>query len=149
MKKLLLFLAIAGGAFFLIVAFFFVSGVVKGFREASRHGGSDAAIERRLAAQAKEINAELPQMQDGGVRVDSVVAGPGARLTYTCTLINISAANLDSAKFASTAKLKLLDHYKTSPRMAPLRKMEVELAYNYVDKDGKAIATIVVSPKDL
>src|SRR4029077_5827476 len=78
-KKLLLVLLAIFAAFLVSVAILFAVGVAKGFREAARRGGSEAAIERRLAEEAKRINATLPGSAEGGVRLDSVVAGPGAR----------------------------------------------------------------------
>jgi hypothetical protein len=148
-KKLLLFLGLIGGAFLLWVAVICINGVVHGFREAARKGGSDAAIERRLATLAKQMNAELSQMQAGGTRLDSTTAGPGARLTYTCTLLNVSRIHFDPAKVQTNKiRLTLVDNYKTNPRLEALRKMEVELCYNYLDKDGKPLFSVAISPKD-
>jgi hypothetical protein len=87
-----------------IVGAFVIFHVARGFLDAAAHGGSDASCERRLAAICKTMNAGLPGQAFGGVRLDSVVAGPGRRATYTYTFVNLSSAEISPADL--TAKIK-------------------------------------------
>jgi len=76
------------------------------------------------------------------------MAGPGNRLTYLYTLVNLSSDDVDSAELTAKLKPQIINGYKTLPEMASFRKRQVELHYHYRDKNGKIVATIVVSPKD-
>ena len=97
---------------------------------------------------SKAMNATLPMQVDRVTRLDSTMAGPGNRLTYLYTLVNVPAGELDSAQFVQAITPQLVNGYKSNPDMATLRNMDVELHYQYRDLDGAIVATIVVSPKD-
>jgi hypothetical protein len=47
------------------------------------------------------------------------------------------------------AKSKAIKAYTNNPVMADFRKWQVELHFKYLDKDGKEIVTVVVTPNDL
>jgi hypothetical protein len=131
-----------------LVAGYAVLQVGRGFRDAASHGGSDAACERRLAAICKEMNAKLPDQAPRGVRFDSVASGPGRRLTYTYTFVNLSSADIDPADLTAKLKPPFVNTYKTEPKMEEIRKMETEIQVQYRGKEGNVAASFVVSPKD-
>ncbi len=142
MRKIILLAVVLAGAF---VIFY----LARGFLDAAAHGGSNASRERRLATICKAMNAGLPAEASGGVRLDSVVAGPGRRATYNYTFVNLSSAEIDAAGLTAKIKPQLVNSYKTDPRMAELRKMGVEVQFQYRGKDGKIATTVAISPKDL
>ena len=76
-------------------------------------------------------------------------AGPGLRFTYVFQLVNATSTDVDTAALTAKAKNKLVEIYKTNPEAANFRKWEVELCCQYLDKDGREITTIAVTPKDL
>jgi hypothetical protein len=146
MKKLILVLFLFVVAYF---GFYFVKGGLTGFREAAAHGGSDAACERRLTEMCKTMNAKLPRQSSPNIRFDSVAPGPGRRVTYTYTFVNVSSTQLNPADLAAEIKPQFVSTYKTDPGMAEFRKMEVEIKVVYLGKDGNEAGSFVVSPKDL
>jgi len=136
-------------AVFGILGGYFVYGVARGFMDAARHGGSPAARERRLIEISKQQNVGLPKDYGGGAVMVMTKAGPGLRFTYVFQLANITGAKIDTAKFAARARSKLTDQYKTLPELADFRKWQVELCHQFLDKGGKEITTVTVSPQDL
>ena len=123
-------------------------GVAQGFVDAMLKSGGSISSERRLIEISKRTNAGLPHQVDRDTRLDTTMAGPGNRLTYVYTLVNLSSADVDSAELTARLKPQIINGYKTLPEMASFRERQVELHYHYRDKNGNVIATIVVSPKD-
>lgn len=125
----------------------------QGFMDAARHGGSPAARERRLIAFSKKENIGLPKDCGGGIVMVGTKAGPGLRFTYVFQLVNVPIADIDPSAYASglaaKGKQKLTEQYKTLPELADFRKWQVELCWQYLNKDGKELTTIVVAPQDL
>jgi len=138
MKKLILvvlgLLALAAASF-----------IAEGFLDAMLHGGSP---ERRLAKLSKEMNSGLPKQIDKETRLDLTIAGPGIRFTYLYTLVNVSSNDINAGKFTAVMKPRILNSYKTAPDLAAFRRMQVELEYQYRDKNSNVVARIVISPKD-
>ena len=110
--------------------------------------GDPVSFDQVLVETSKKINATLPMQVDKETRMDATMAGPGNRITYLYTLINLSSADLEQKTFIDAMRPQLLNGYRTDPDMAAFRKKEVELHYHYRDRHGNAVATIVVSPKD-
>jgi hypothetical protein len=119
--------------------------LAEGFLDRKLHGDS-AAVPRSLAQIARQMNANVPRELGGGIRLDGTVAGPGNRFTYRLTLLILSRA--DWADFAAYMKPALVEAYKTHPDMEALRKEQVELRYQYRDKDSNQLGTITISTKD-
>jgi hypothetical protein len=109
---------------------------------------SSPAVPGRLAQIARQMNAGVPRQLDQNIRLDETVAGPGNRFTYRVTFLNLSKTDIDIADFVAHMKPELINAYKTHPDMEALRKEEVELRYQYRDKDGNQLGTIIISPKD-
>jgi hypothetical protein len=143
-KTVLILLAIVG-----VVGAFALYYIAQGFMDAARHGGSPAARERRLSAISREQNVGLPKKYGEGTVMIATKAGPGLRFTYVFQLVNVTSTNVDAAALAAKARSKLTEIYKTNPEAANFRKWEVELFWQYLDKDGSEITTIAVTPKDL
>jgi len=107
-----------------------------------------SSVEKVLIETSKQINATLPMQIDKETRMDTTLAGPGNRVTYAITLINASSADIDPAQFTKEMRPRLINGYKTNPKMAMFREKQVEMHYMYRDKDANTVANIVVSPKD-
>lgn len=105
-------------------------------------------FDRTLVEMSDRINATLPRQVDKDTRLDTTIAGPGNRLTYLYTLPSLSTEDVDSVEFSKIMRPVLVNGYRTSPDMATLRNNQVELHYQYCDKSGDTIATIMVSPRD-
>jgi hypothetical protein len=145
-KKVAIIILAVLGAYLL---FGVVQGAYRGFMEAKRHGGSPALRERRLVELSKAMNQGLPKQAGEETILEKTTAGPGLRFTYIYKFANRSAAEVDPAKLTALVKSKIGNRYKTAPEMADFRKWEVELHYEYCDKDGNEITKVVFSPNDL
>lgn len=139
---ILLSIVVVAGAFLLY-------HMAHGFMDAAQHGGSRAARERRLSAMSNQQNMGLPKEYGEGTVMITTKAGPGLRFTYTFQLTKVTKPEVNTATLASKAKNKLLDIYRTNPEAADFRKWEVEVCWQYLDKNGSEITTITVTPKDL
>jgi hypothetical protein len=87
-------------------------------------------------------------MVDRETRLDATMPGPGNRITYLYTLVNLVVEHIDSAKFIATVKPILVNGYKNDPDLEELRKRKVDFYYKYRDKNGAVVAVILVSPKE-
>jgi len=106
------------------------------------------SVDQALVEVSKQINQNLPMHLDRETRMDATMPGPGNRLTYLYTLVNVSQADVDPDHFIATIKPQLVNGYRTSPEMADLRRLQVELNYHYRDQTGNSIANITISPRD-
>jgi len=109
--------------------------------------GNDS-FDKVLMKTAQEINKNCPMMIDKDTRLDTTLGGPGNRFTYYYTLINYGADDLDTEKFISLMKPRLLNNVKTNKDMETFRKKNVEIVYVYRSKDQKEIGRIILSPSD-
>lgn len=101
-----------------------------------------------LVEMCKVINANLPMHVNKEARLDSATPGPGNRVTYLLTLVNVRRDSFDADAFVQSMKPQLIQGYSTNPDMAAFRERQLELRYQYRDRDGAHVATIVVSPMD-
>ena len=123
--------------------------VSQGFMEAARHGGSAAARERRLAAISKQQNLGLPKNYGNDTVMVATTAGPGLRFTYIFKILNVTSNQANAAKLATAGKASLVERYKNLPELADFRKWQVELRWQYLDKDGREITTVTATPQEL
>jgi hypothetical protein len=146
MRKLIL---IFGVVLVAVVGFCLFSGFGEAFVDAARHGGSPAARERRLAEISRKVNEGLPRQEGELTRLEKTTVGPGLTFTLVYKFPDHSVAQVDPAKLAGTAKTKAIKAYTNNLAMADFRKWQVELRFQYLDRDGRDITTVAVSTKDL
>ncbi len=106
------------------------------------------AFDHSLVDASSQWNAKLPLQVDKYTRLDWTVPGPGKRFTCMCTLLGISAKEIDPTKLTSIMRPQIVNGYKTIPQLAPFRDQGVEMRYVYRDAAGKYVTEIVISPKD-
>lgn len=107
------------------------------------------SFEKALAEASAKMNARLPMQLDKDTRLDTTLAGPGNRMTYSYTLINLSAEQGDGDIVSKVMRPIILNGYKTDPQFAVFREHGTEMHLVYRDKDGKFVTRIVISPNDL
>jgi hypothetical protein len=107
------------------------------------------AFDTVLADASAKMNARLPMQLDKDTRLDTTLAGPGNRMTYSYTLINLSAEDGDGDIVSKVMRPKVLNAFKTDPQFAVFREHRTEMHLIYRDKDGKFVTRIVISPNDL
>jgi len=133
----------------LFLIYLAVAFVVLGLGYGLASVGSPSNVEEILKQTAQTMNASAPIQVDSETRLDTTTSGPGKRLTYYYTLVNLTTSDLDLDQFTKAMRQQLANNYKSNAQMAGLRNMQVELHYVYRDKGGSTVATIILSPSDL
>ena len=87
-------------------------------------------------------------MVDEETRLDKVEAYPGKIFQYNYSMVNLSKAEIDLARFDSAMRAYLLDGIKTVPELKVFRDHQVTLIYSYSDREGKYIDKIIFMPGD-
>ena len=107
-----------------------------------------AHFDKILSNTANNVNKTLPKMVDSATRLDTTIAGPGKKFTYVYTLVNVDKSNPIAAALQDKLKPQIVANYKTSEKMKVFRDENVELDYQYKDKNGDLVCEVAVSPKD-
>ncbi len=102
----------------------------------------------QLLKVSETINTNCPMMVDSDTRLDNTMTLPEKILNYNYTLVNYTIEELDSDALNKELTPSIVNNVKTNPDMENFRKNEVTLKYNYKDKDGIFITSIVVEPAD-
>lgn len=101
-----------------------------------------------LSEVAKRMSATLPMQIDAGTRMDKVTSGPGRVFTYSYTLTTAAKDEIDFAEIERSFRPKLIQNYKTMSGMRVFREYDVELRYEYFDRNNQYVTAIKISPKD-
>lgn len=125
-----------------------IVGAVIGYLVVSQFLNGSAHFDKVLMNTANEMNKTLPMNVDSGTRLDTTIGGPGKKFTYIYTLLTVEKTNLDLPSLQKNMRPQIIANYKTSDRMKVFRDQNVELNYEYKDKDGNLLFSIAVSPKD-
>jgi hypothetical protein len=107
-------------------------------------------IDKAMVKVASEINQNLPFMIDSMTRLDRTVPGPGKELVYQYTLITLTRAEVrEPGKISKLLRLRMVERFKTDPRMKPIRELGIILRHSYFDKNGAFVTEFSVTPDDL
>lgn len=69
-------------------------------------------------------------------------------LEYTCKLLNEDASRFDSIYFKTTGVPAAIQSLKDNPEMRTFAQKGVYISNIYLDKDGKYLCTITISPEE-
>ncbi len=106
------------------------------------------SFDKALVQIANETNKTLPLMVDNETRLDATIANPGNSFTYSYTLVNYTKERVNISDLNERVRPQIIANYKSHPQMQYFRDHNVELHYQYKDKNEVFITEIVVSPKD-
>jgi hypothetical protein len=95
-----------------------------------------------------DINAKCPQMIDSETRIDGIEIKANNVLAYKYTLINLSAANVDTSEFRKALWPGLLAIIRTNPELQELRNRQTVFEYNYLDKQKQFVYSFKILPRD-
>jgi len=116
---------------------------------ASRSGSaSQASIEAALRTMVNEANRGMPMLLDQDTRMDSMVAGPGALLTYMYTITTLRAAENDRQILERHIHGPIKLGVCSAPDLQEFFKYGVTLRYFYRGSDGGYVAQGDITPKD-
>lgn len=105
---------------------------------------SDTEYERGLQNMVRELNAQFPMEISPGKRIDRVSGGPGRTFTYHYTLTDLAIDQVDTKVWRQEAELQVRSFVCTSPTVKTLRADGVVFRYDYADKNGVPIMSIVI-----
>lgn len=128
-----------------MIRFFYISALFVLF---SRCADPVAKNMENLSEVAKAINEKCPQMLDSETRLDGIEVKDPNTLVYRYTLVNLLAANLDTAQFYRAMWPGLISNVKVSPEMKKLRENNTTIEYYYQDKTNKPVYIFRMGPSD-
>lgn len=96
----------------------------------------------------KSANANLPVMVDKQTRLDKVVAGPGAQLTYLYTLPDLASSDVSASWITVDVKPKVTRDVCDTPLLRRLLANGATLVYAYKGKDGVDINQFRITDGD-
>jgi hypothetical protein len=94
-----------------------------------------------LVKMADSMRQHLPKMLNPQTRWDSVVAGPGEKLTYSYTLVNYASGNIDRGAISDSLS-DLKKEYCASPFGKEMIERGASVEYIYRGKDGRPITEL-------
>lgn len=129
------------------VVFAIILGIFGVWKGDDLMGGiKNKAINKVLMAAAGEINQSCPIMLDAETRLDNVVAKPGNTLQYNYTLVNQVMGMVDIQALKDYLEPRMVNNVKTNPDMKFLKELGTVFNYYYMDKDGKYLFSLKISP---
>lgn len=111
-------------------------------------GRKEESIDSLLIQVSSDINQQLPRMLDKETRLDTTFAGPGEKLTYIYTFVNLKAADVNSTELFNKMAPTIRNRACSNKDTAGLFKIGVTVVNYYQDKDGVFIMDIPVKPQD-
>lgn len=106
------------------------------------------AVESALRTMVNEANRGMPVLLDQDTRMDSLVAGPGAMLTYMYTLTTLRAGEVDRSALEQRIRGPIKLGVCSAPDLQEFFQYGVTLRYYYRGSDGGFAAQGDVTPKD-
>jgi hypothetical protein len=111
-------------------------------------GDNKDVYNKELMTAASEINKSCPIMVDAETRLDNAVAMPNTTFAYNYTLVNIENGTLDTTELKKVLTPGMQNNIRTSPAMKSMRDIGCSFVYNYRDKKGIYMLSIIITPED-
>lgn len=134
---------IAGGIVLVLLA----GSFGRKFANSAISGKPETDFASALEAASREMNAQLPRVVDRDTRLDSTGVGPGRRITYVYTLLNIEYGSMRQVDLQQNFQ-KVRNYVCTTADMKSFVSNGVEVVYRYRSSGGSTIGDIVVRPSD-
>ncbi len=94
------------------------------------------------------VNAKCPTLLDSETQFDGIELKDEKTILYKYTLVNVFVSAVDTHQFYKDMWPGILSTIKVSPEMQKLREQEMNVQYQYNDKNNQPIYTFKVFPKD-
>jgi hypothetical protein len=97
-----------------------------------------------LGKAAAAINNSEHKQTSAGVRLDKAEAGPGSRMTYYMTLVNLTASEVDKSSLTASAEQDK-DRTCGVPNVKKLLDQNVTVGIKYFANDGVLVESFEIS----
>lgn len=121
-----------------------ISSAIIGFTVT--YNSMNNSLEKKLEKTVEDIKDQFPMQIDQFTRVDSASVIPPSTLQYYFTLTQEEKATIELDTIKKYLKPKVIENIKTNPEMEDLKKNKVTLGYQYHDKNGDSVYTLMVTP---
>lgn len=125
----------------------FLIGSASGYLPESMNDLQES-VERLLEKEVARSAKEFPRSVDRNLRMDSMAAGPGKRLTFNCTLLNYRTRAVDAERFSAGVRGGVVKEVCDSKEMRSFLNKEVIIAYAFSGSDSLPLATVEVANAD-
>jgi hypothetical protein len=112
---------------------------------------SASNVDAEILEMANQQNKKLPIMVNGYTRLDTVIPGPGAKFTYTYTILTLSSKDVNEAskqRFNDEMQPFLKNQVCSHPDYKALISNKVIVGFYYRTVDGISISRIEISPNN-
>jgi hypothetical protein len=112
---------------------------------------SASNIDAQILEMANQQNKKLPIMVNGYTRLDTVIPGPGAKFTYTYTILTLSSKDVNETskqRFNAEMQPFLKNQVCSHPDYKALISNKVVVGFYYRTVDWVSISRIEISPND-
>lgn len=97
---------------------------------------------------ATTTNKMCPVMVDKDTRLDSALPIDGKILEFNYSFVNFGRDQINVEAVKSQFEPGIINQVRTSAELKPMRDNNIELHYNYKDKDGVFLFSVRVTPED-
>jgi hypothetical protein len=97
---------------------------------------------------AAEVNPTLPVFVDKATRLDKIIPGPGAKLTYSYTIATRKSKEIDHQYLLNFLRKNLKTQACASEDLKIFFENKVIVGYSYKSSDDIHIGTLEVTPRD-
>jgi hypothetical protein len=104
------------------------------------------SFDKAMMEAASEINKTCPFMVDQETRLDNTVALPDNIFQYNYTLVNYDKSEVNNDTIRKYVEPGIVNNVKTNPSLKSFRDNKVTMQYQYKDKNGVFLLSIVVTP---
>jgi hypothetical protein len=129
-----------------------VSGIAEGFLRTffgEVFGvNKNARIMEVLNQTSQRINQEGPRMVDSGTRLDRAVVGPGRKLTFYHTIVDVTVWDISEQQLQDAVGPRIREQACGREEIVQLLEDGVTITYRYKGMGGIVIGDIAVSEAD-
>ena len=106
-----------------------------------------SSIEGQMELVAETTNKNCPAMIDAETQLDNLEVLPEKVFQYNYTLIHYDRSQIDTLQVKNTISQNIVSSLKGNPQLKFQRDNNITLKYQYKDKNGAYIMSIIVTPE--
>jgi len=106
-----------------------------------------SSLEGQMELVAETTNKNCPAMIDTETQLDNLEVLPEKVFQYNYTLIHYDRSQIDTLQVKNTISQNIVSSLKGNPQLKFQRDNNITLKYQYKDKNGAYIMSIIVTPE--